>query len=352
MRLVLVGLFVCLVAAASSAAGEVRAVKDPAAGSYIVVFKSDAVSAASVGVEARQLAQAHGGTVSFVYRHALEGFAVKLSAAEAAELASNPSVAYVERDQVVHAFPTQAPATWGLDRIDQRNLPLSNSYTYNQTGAGVHAYIIDTGIRATHQEFTGRMGNGADFVGDGQGTNDCHGHGTHVAGTTGGTTYGVAKSVTLHAVRVLNCQGSGTNAGVIAGIDWVTANSPSPAVANMSLGGGASSAVDNAVANSTTRASAMRSPPATRTRMPATPRRPGHLLPTPSARLPRATHAPPSPTGERASTSSRRAPASPRRGARATPRRTRSAERRWLRHTWPARSRSTCRRTQPPRRRP
>src|SRR5688500_10790134 len=162
MRLVLVGLFVCLVTAASSAAGEVRAVTDPVAGSYIVVFKSDAVSAASVGVKARALARTHGGTVKYVYRHALEGFAVKLSASEAAELARHPSVAYVEPDQVVHAFPTQTPATWGLDRIDQRNLPLSNSYTYNQTGAGVHAYIIDTGIRATHQEFSGRMGNGTD----------------------------------------------------------------------------------------------------------------------------------------------------------------------------------------------
>ena len=333
MRLVLVGLFACLIAAASSAAGEVRAAQDPVAGSYIVVFKANAVRSASVGVEARELAQAHGGSVSFVYRHALKGFAARLAPAEAAELALDPNVAYVERDQVVHAFPSQTPATWGLDRIDQRDLPLNNTYNYNQTGQSVHAYIIDTGIRATHQEFTGRMGNGADFVGDGQGTNDCHGHGTHVAGTTGGTTYGVAKSVTLHAVRVLNCQGSGSNAGVIAGIDWVTANSPSPAVANMSLGGGASSAVDNAVANSTnsgvsyavaagnSNANACNSSPAR------------HLLPTPSARPPRATHAPPSPTGGRASTSSRRARASPRRGARATPRRTRSAERRWPRRT-------------------
>ena len=150
----------------------------------------------------------------------------------------------------MHAFPSQTPATWGLDRIDQRDLPLNNTYNYNQTGQAVHAYIIDTGMRATHQQFTGRVGNGADFVGDGQGTNDCHGHGTHVAGTTGGTTYGVAKLVTLHAVRVLNCQGSGTNSGVIAGVDWVTANHGSPAVANMSLGGGISTALDSAVNNS------------------------------------------------------------------------------------------------------
>ena len=128
--------------------------------------------------------------------------------------------------------------------------PLSNSYTYNQTGQGVHAYIIDTGIRATHQEFGGRVTNGADFIGDGNGTNDCNGHGTHVAGTTGGTTYGVAKSVTIHAVRVLGCTGSGSTSGVIAGVDWVTANHASPAVANMSLGGGASTALDNAVTSS------------------------------------------------------------------------------------------------------
>ncbi|MGH3084736.1 MAG: S8 family serine peptidase, partial [Gaiellaceae bacterium] len=111
-------------------------------------------------------------------------------------------------------------------------------------------YIIDTGVRGTHNEFTGRMGNGADFVGDGNGTNDCHGHGTHVAGTTGGTTYGVAKGFMIHPVRVLNCQGSGTTSGVIAGVDWVTNNSPSPAVANMSLGGGVSTALDNAVSSS------------------------------------------------------------------------------------------------------
>ena len=145
---------------------------------------------------------------------------------------------------------TQTPATWGLDRIDQRDLPLNNTYNYNQTGQGVHAYIIDTGVRATHQQFTGRMGNGFTAVNDGNGTNDCNGHGTHVAGTTGGTTYGVAKQVTLHAVRVLSCSGSGSNAGVIAGVDWVTQNHVKPAVANMSLGGGVSSALDQAVTNS------------------------------------------------------------------------------------------------------
>src|SRR5262245_27230090 len=258
MRVVLVALFVGLAAAATAAGGDVRAAKDPAAGSYIVVFKADAVRApgearslrAAVATAARDLAQAHGGSLTHVYRHALKGFSVRLTAAEAAELARSPQVAYVDRDQVLRAVASQTPATWGLDRVDQRDLPLNNTYNYNQTGSGVNAYIIDTGIRATHQQFTGRMGNGADFVGDGQGTNDCNGHGTHVAGTTGGTTYGVAKQVTLHAVRVLNCQGSGTTSGVIAGVDWVTNNHASPAVANMSLGGGISTALDNAVNNS------------------------------------------------------------------------------------------------------
>ena len=248
-------LLVCLAVAAPSAAGETRAATQVStAGSYIVVFKADAVRAATeahsqrplVAAAAGNLARAHGGNVTFVYQHALKGFAARLSSDRAAALAADPRVAYVEPDQVVHA--SQTPATWGLDRIDQRDLPLNNTYNFNDTGAGVHAYIIDTGVRGTHQEFTGRMGNGADFVGGG--TNDCNGHGTHVAGTTGGTTYGVAKQVTIHPVRVLNCQGSGTTSGVIAGVDWVTANSPSPAVANMSLGGGVSTSLDNAVSNS------------------------------------------------------------------------------------------------------
>jgi subtilisin family serine protease len=248
MKRTLLVLFVCLAAAVPSAAGEVLTAKDPSAGSYIVVFKGDAVQRPQVAATARELAQAHGGNVTFTYQHALRGFALRVAAQGARALAADPRVAYVEPDQPVHALGTQTPATWGLDRIDQRDLPLNNTYNYNQTGQGVQAYIIDTGIRATHQQFTGRIGNGADFVGGG--TNDCNGHGTHVAGTTGGTTYGVAKQVTLHAVRVLDCNGSGTNSGVIAGVDWVTSNHGSPAVANMSLGGGASSALDTAVNNS------------------------------------------------------------------------------------------------------
>ena len=148
------------------------------------------------------------------------------------------------------ADATETGATWGIDRIDQRNLPLSGTYTYTHTGAGVTAYIIDTGINTTHNEFGGRASVGYDAIGDGRNGIDCNGHGTHVSGTVGGATYGVAKGVTLKAVRVLDCTGSGTNSGVIAGVDWVTSHHSGPSVANMSLGGGASTALDNAVSNS------------------------------------------------------------------------------------------------------
>jgi subtilisin family serine protease len=166
-----------------------------------------------------------------------------------AKLRANPNVAYIEADATVTASTTQTNATWGIDRIDQRNRPLSTTYNYTSTGAGVTAYVIDTGIRTTHNQFGGRAVGGFTAINDGRGTTDCNGHGTHVAGTVGGTTYGVAKQVRLVAVRVLSCSGSGTTSGVIAGIDWVTGNhaAGSPAVANMSLGGGASSSLDNAV---------------------------------------------------------------------------------------------------------
>jgi subtilisin family serine protease len=171
-----------------------------------------------------------------------------MSEEEALALSQDPDVRFVEEDSIVEAWVTQTNATWGLDRIDQRDRPLNGTYVYTTTGSGVNAYIIDTGIRRTHGQFGGRAFAGFDAFGGS--TTDCNGHGTHVAGTVGGSTYGVAKSVRLYAVRVLNCSGSGTNSGVIAGVDWVTANHVKPAVANMSLGGGASSALDTAVRNS------------------------------------------------------------------------------------------------------
>jgi subtilisin family serine protease len=192
-----------------------------------------------------------------VYRFALRGFAAELPARAADALRHNPNVAWVEADGPVwlvdHATFHQSPATWGLDRIDQRSRTLNNTYGYNQTGAGVTAYIIDTGIRIEHVEFKeGRAVYGHDSVDGTLPAADCHGHGTHVAGTVGGVTYGVAKDVRLVAVRVLDCGGSGTWSGVIAGIDWVTGDHDpgEDAVANMSLGGGASSSVDTAVRNS------------------------------------------------------------------------------------------------------
>ncbi|REF96410.1 subtilisin family serine protease [Asanoa ferruginea] len=217
------------------------------ADSYIVVFKNTTVAKASVDGNASTLASRHGGKVIRTYRSALRGFELQATAAQAKRVAANPNVAYVEQNHTVHAFGTQTnPPSWGLDRIDQRNLPLNQSYTYPNTASNVHAYIIDTGIRTTHQQFGGRAVSGFDAV-DGGAADDCNGHGTHVSGTVGGSAYGVAKGVQLVAVRVLNCQGSGTNAQVVGGIDWVTANAIKPAVANMSLGGGANTAIDNAV---------------------------------------------------------------------------------------------------------
>jgi subtilisin family serine protease len=216
-------------------------------GQYIVVFKD---TVGNVPDHAYELARIHGGRPLHVYQHALRGFAVALPEQAAAALSRNPNVAYVEPDLVVSAFDIQSNATWGLDRIDQQNLPLSGTYTHNYRGSGVTAYILDTGIRVTHAEFGGRASHGWDFVDDDATADDCHGHGTHVAGTVGGATYGVAKGVNLVAVRVLDCGGSGTVSGVIAGIDWVTANADRPAVANLSLSGGASTSLDTAVQNS------------------------------------------------------------------------------------------------------
>ena len=215
--------------------------------SYVVVLKQDG---SAVPGQARTLAARHGASVQRTYSHAVRGFAATMGARQARRMAADPAVAYVQPNVVHRASDTQQnPPSYGLDRIDQRNRPLSSSYTYSTTASNVHAYIVDTGIRTTHQDFAGRAVSGFDAV-DGGAADDCNGHGTHVAGTVGGTSYGVAKGVRLVAVRVLNCQGSGTTAQVVAGIDWVTANAVKPAVANMSLGGGADTALDDAVGRS------------------------------------------------------------------------------------------------------
>jgi aqualysin 1 len=188
--------------------------------------------------------------VEDIYAFALRGFAARMTEQDALRLSQDPRVRLVEEDAIVEAIATQSNPPWGLDRLGQRDLPLNQSYGYTMTGAGVNAYVIDTGIRVTHTTFGGRAVNGFTAINDGRGSNDCNGHGTHVAGTIGGTQYGVAKGVRLFAVRVLSCTGSGSNSGVISGVEWVTANHIKPAVANMSLGGGASTALDTAVINS------------------------------------------------------------------------------------------------------
>ncbi|MFH8790980.1 S8 family serine peptidase [Streptomyces sp. NPDC017941] len=270
---------------------------------WIVVLKEPAgASAADVPAVARELVgRAEGARLGHVYRAALHGFSVRMTRAQAARTAADPRVALVREDTRValarqdtratltgqdtrvrpetprerpaaadgardrgrdgaripsararlpQADETQPNAPWGLDRVDQRRLPLSTTYTYRTTAPDVGVYVIDTGLRTSHQEFGGRASVGVDTVGDGQNGNDCNGHGTHVGGVTAGATYGVAKQAGLVAVRVLGCQGSGTVSGVVAGIDWVTANAARPAVANMSLGGGASDLVDRAVRGS------------------------------------------------------------------------------------------------------
>jgi serine protease len=238
-------------------AAELRTAREPVKGQYIVVLKREFVRGPGevsrnpdVTTLAAEMANTYGVAVSMAYEHALQGFvASNVAEKQLEKLASDPRIDYIEEDGVMRVNATQTGATWGLDRVDQRDLPLNSTYVYDSTASNVRAYIIDTGILSTHADFGGRVGSGYTAISDGRGSTDCNGHGTHVAGTVGGATWGVAKGVTLIPVRVLGCNGSGTNSGVIAGIDWVTANHVKPAVANMSLGGGASAAVDTAVNN-------------------------------------------------------------------------------------------------------
>ncbi|MFJ6572874.1 S8 family peptidase [Streptomyces sp. NPDC091292] len=248
----LLGTVTALPAQAAPAEGTVLAAGSPdaIAGSYLVTLKKSAGLRAATP-EAKGLISKYGGTVKKTFGTALNGYAATLSATEARRLAADPAVASVEQNQRVQADATQNNAPWGLDRIDQAALPLSGTYTYpDSAGSGVTAYVIDTGVRITHTEIAGRAFNGYDAVDGDNVAQDGNGHGTHVATTIAGTTYGVAKSARIVAVRVLDNNGSGTTAGVIAGIDWVTRNHSGPSVANMSLGGGASATLDTAVRNS------------------------------------------------------------------------------------------------------
>ncbi|MFB9908757.1 S8 family peptidase [Allokutzneria oryzae] len=230
-------------AAAAPAEGPIRNANQPGSvtGSYIVVLKD------GPGISSADLAAKVGGQVQRDYTAALRGFSAKMDERAAKRLAADPAVAYVEQDGYAYGYGTQTNPTWGLDRIDQKNLPLDKKYSYANTASNVTAYIVDTGIHKTHPDFGGRAVDGYDFIDNDAVAQDCNGHGTHVAGTVGSATYGVAKGVKLVGVRVLNCQGQGQWSQVIGGIDWVAKNAVKPAVANMSLGGGASSSVDDAV---------------------------------------------------------------------------------------------------------
>jgi subtilisin family serine protease len=237
--------------------------ESPIVGQYLVVLKQAQPSASARHARLDTLAKTNKVRLARTYENALNGGVMLMSAAQAKAMARNAQVAYVEQDRYVRLNPSVSSASsltvqsavpsWGLDRIDQRNLPLSGTYNYGYSGLGVTAYVIDTGIRYNHQDFAGNVRFGFDAFNDGLQGSDCNGHGTHVAGTLGGLKHGVAKNVTLVSVRVLDCAGSGTLSGVIAGIDWVTSNAKGPAVANMSLGGGASTALDNAVSASIAR---------------------------------------------------------------------------------------------------
>ncbi|MBW3573054.1 MAG: S8 family peptidase [Gemmatimonadetes bacterium] len=224
---------------ATTAAPLLSAGANAIAGAYVVVLNE--------GADARSVAAVAGVDPTYVYGAAINGFAASLNEGQLNALRHNPAVSYIEQDGRVELQTTQSSATWGIDRIDQRGLPLSGTYNYNNTASTVRAYVIDTGIDAGHAEFEGRAQTVYDaFGGNG---NDCNGHGTHVAGTISGKLYGVAKKSMPRGVRVLDCNGSGSYSGIIAGVDWVRANHIKPAVANMSLGGGASTSVDDAVKN-------------------------------------------------------------------------------------------------------
>ncbi len=224
---------------------------------YIVVLKSGALGAKlkPLNLTLKQQTQSQLMTLSKkydakVYRTfslGLQGGVYKMTLAQAKQMSLEPSVAYVEEDHVVTINSVQASPTWGLDRIDQAQLPLDKSYTHVLSAENVNAYVIDTGVYIEHSDFEGRAQHGFDFVDNDYDSTDCNGHGTHVAGTIGGARYGVAKSVNIYGVRVLDCAGSGRFSDVIAGIEWVNQNHISPAVANLSLGGPVSQAVDDAV---------------------------------------------------------------------------------------------------------
>ena len=225
----------------------------PIANQYLIVLNEDFVGRSAPGpeveAEAQFLSSVYGGKVHGVYSDALKGFSAVMTASEAESLSRDDRVKFVEEDSVISISSTQTNAGWNLDRVDQRNLPMDTNYNYTLTGAGAHVYIIDTGIRTTHQEFGGRANVVFDAINDGN--SDCNGHGTHVAGIVGGMTFGVAKNVSLHSARVLRCDGSGQISDLVAAIDWVTAHRINPAIVNISItAGGSSPTMESALATS------------------------------------------------------------------------------------------------------
>lgn len=279
-------------------------------GSYIVTLKETAGFRASAA-QGKQLIAGYGGRIERTYTSALNGYAAQLSSAGAKRLAADPAVASVEQNQKVHSTATQTNAPWGLDRIDQPNLPLNGTFTYpDSAGVDTTVYVLDTGVRITHQDIVGRASNGYDFADNDNVAQDGNGHGTHVATTAAGTVYGVAKKAKIVAVRVLNNSGSGTTAGVIAGVDWITANHVASSVANVSLGGGPSTTLDNAVRRSIASGVTYSIAAAIPTRPRPASRPPGWRPRSPSAPRPGPTPVPPTPTMAPSWTSSRRGPTS------------------------------------------
>ena len=234
---------------------KLRRSPQPVANQYIVVLNEDFVGRAALAVEvdaeAQYLTSLYGGHSRNIYSNAIKGFSAVMSPSEAERLSRDERVLFVEEDGTIGVSTTQTGAGWNLDRVDQRNLPLDSNYSYTETGAGAHVYVFDTGIRITHQEFGGRASVAYDALGDGGNGLDCNGHGTHVAGTIGGATYGLAKNALLHSVRVLSCSGNGQVSDMLQGVDWLTANRTNPAVANISVtAAGTSSVLESAITNS------------------------------------------------------------------------------------------------------